>query len=129
MLVYQVPQESRDQHPPSMRQVFTWSTIRLLPRASETGDRRFVRTMETECMPSLCLWVLLNACNWVCLPRPPPFSWCTLVQRMQFNQSDDRVREHEEAKLRLQREVELIREREAKFAEERSKLQLGGGKE
>jgi hypothetical protein len=48
---------------------------------------------------------------------------------MQFNQSDDRVREHEEAKLRLQREVELIREREAKFAEERSKLQLGGGKE
>jgi hypothetical protein len=46
---------------------------------------------------------------------------------MQFSQTDDRVREHEEAKLRLQREVELIREREAQFAEERNKLAQGGG--
>ncbi len=44
------------------------------------------------------------------------------VQRRQFQQSEDRVREHEEAKLRLQREVEAIREREARFAEERNKL-------
>ena len=42
-------------------------------------------------------------------------SFSSISQRLSFQQSEDRAREHEDAKTRLQREIAMHKEREAKF--------------
>ena len=48
---------------------------------------------------------------------------------MHFQQSEDRAREHEAAKSRLELEMQAHREREARFQEERLKIAAARGEQ